>query len=80
MRTRIFKSGQSLAVRIPREFAIAGESEEVTIERHGDGLIIRPVRRKSLAGIGAVIAQFSDEYMAGGREAQPELDRKFNRR
>ena len=41
--TKIFKSGNSLAVRLPREIAFA-EGCAVTVVRQGDSLIIRPAR------------------------------------
>lgn len=41
--TKIFKSGNSLAVRLPREIAFA-EGCAVTVARQGDSLIIRPAR------------------------------------
>ena len=55
MRTRIFKSGNSLAVRIPKELAIAGVSEEVEIERAGNTLMLRPAQQKRLAGVGEIL-------------------------
>lgn len=78
MLTRIFKSGNSLAVRIPKELTIGDAADEVDIERVGDSLVVRPVNRKSLAGIGAVFAMFSPDFMAGGRESHPERDRDWN--
>ena len=45
MLTRVFKSGNSLAVRIPKDIQFAGNVQEVDIERHGDTLVIRPVYR-----------------------------------
>ncbi len=41
--TKIFKSGNSLAVRLPREIAFP-EGCAVTVSRQGDSLIIRPAR------------------------------------
>jgi antitoxin VapB len=43
--TKIFKSGNSLAVRLPRDLAF-GEGVEVTVSREGESLIIRPMRMK----------------------------------
>lgn len=45
--SKIFQSGNSQAVRLPREVAYA-DTVEVTIERSGDVLTIRP-KRMSLA-------------------------------
>ena len=43
-RTRLFKSGNSQAVRIPAELAYPDTSAELTISRHGDVITIFPTR------------------------------------
>ena len=43
MKTRVFKSGNSQAVRIPAEIAYENEGQELEISRHGDTITIRPV-------------------------------------
>ena len=48
MRSRIFKSGNSLAVRIPSALAHPPVDEEVEVTRHGDTFTIRPARAGSL--------------------------------
>jgi antitoxin VapB len=77
MLTRIFKSGNSLAVRIPKELAFDGEAQEVEIERRGDSLMIRPVAGKTLAGIGDIFAMFSADFMADGREFHTQKERDW---
>jgi antitoxin VapB len=47
MITKVFKSGNSQAVRIPQEFQIL--DKEVEIFKRGDELVIRPVRKQSAA-------------------------------
>ena len=47
MLTRIFKSGNSLAVRIPKDFQFAPDIQDVEIERHGNTLVIRPIKTPS---------------------------------
>jgi antitoxin VapB len=42
-RTKIFKSGNSLAVRLPKELAFA-EGAEVEVRREGDVVTIKPAR------------------------------------
>lgn len=42
--TRAFKSGNSQAVRIPAELAYPDMNVELTIARHGDVIVISPVR------------------------------------
>ncbi|MFO1125823.1 MAG: AbrB/MazE/SpoVT family DNA-binding domain-containing protein [Methylocystis sp.] len=41
--TRIFKSGNSLAVRIPRGIAF-NEGAEVVVRRQGESLVVTPLR------------------------------------
>jgi antitoxin VapB len=78
MLTRIFKSGNSLAVRIPKELAFASDTQEVEIERNGNGLLIRPVKRTTLAGIGDIFAMFSADFMAEGREFHEQKERDWD--
>ncbi|MBI4755754.1 MAG: AbrB/MazE/SpoVT family DNA-binding domain-containing protein [Betaproteobacteria bacterium] len=78
MLTRIFKSGNSLAVRIPKELAIAEASQEVEIEKVGNTLVLRPVSRQTLAGVGKIFAMFSPDFMAEGREFHEEAERDWS--
>jgi antitoxin VapB len=78
MLTRVFRSGNSLAVRIPKELTIADAAQEVEIERVGDTLVVRPVSRRTLAGVGRIFALFSPDFMAGGREFHPEGERDWS--
>jgi antitoxin VapB len=41
--SRAFKSGNSIAVRLPRGMGIA-EGTDLTIEKKGDAIIIRPAK------------------------------------
>jgi antitoxin VapB len=59
--TKIFKSGNSWAVRIPADMAYERSDVELTVERVGDEIRIRPVRR--LAGLGDKFHGFSDDFM-----------------
>ena len=43
-KTRVFKSGNSQAVRIPADLAYDDPSQELTITRLGDVITIAPVR------------------------------------
>jgi len=69
---KIFKSGNSQAVRIPKEFQLEGT--EVEIERRGDTLILRP-KRKSWEPFLDCLDDFSDDFLESGREQQPPQDR-----
>ena len=72
--TRVFRNGNSQAVRIPAELAYEHSDIDVEIERVGDELRIRPVRR-SLVGVLAKIAKFSAGFMAGGRGDHGQAER-----
>ena len=76
-KTRIFQSGNSLAVRIPKELGFAQIAQEVEIERVGDSLIVRPVQSESLGELAQVFAMFTADFMEGGREPAPEIDRTW---
>jgi antitoxin VapB len=75
--SRVFKSGNSQAVRIPRELAYDDVGQEVEIERMGDTLTIRPLYRKKLTGIADVFAMFSPDFMADGREFHEQEERDW---
>jgi antitoxin VapB len=72
--TRIFRNGNSQAVRIPAELAYERSDLDVEIERVGDQLRIRPAGR-SLAGALAKFAGFSEDFMSAGREANIDSER-----
>lgn len=72
--TRVFKNGDSQAVRIPADLAYEYNDIELEIERQGDEIRIRPAR-KSLAGVLAKFAQFSPDFMAEGRGDQEQDER-----
>lgn len=46
MPTRLFRNGNSQAVRIPKALAYEGVDLTVEIERRGDELVVRPVKRR----------------------------------
>ena len=61
---RIFRSGNSQAVRIPKEFQMQGD--EVEIERKGDVLLLRP-KKKSWDAFTESLQKFTDDFMMDGR-------------
>jgi antitoxin VapB len=55
-KARAFKSGNSLAVRLPKDIAFA-EGTELEAKREGDAVILRPVRvsvRDMIAALNAL--------------------------
>lgn len=72
--TRVFKNGNSQAVRIPADLAYERTDIELEIEREGDEIRIRPARR-SLAGVLSKFARFSPDFMAEGRGEHEQAER-----
>lgn len=77
MLTRAFKSGNSLAIRIPKEFAIVEADQEVEIERIGNTLVLRPVAKRKLTGLAEAFAAFSPDFMTEGRELHEQKPRNW---
>jgi antitoxin VapB len=73
--TKVFRNGNSQAVRIPAELAYDMTDVEVEIERIGDELRIRPMRRP-LAGVLKKFARFGADFMAEGRGDHEQADRE----
>ncbi len=69
---KVFKSGNSQAVRIPKEFQL--EVEEVEIRRKGESLILRS-KRQSWAALIDSLKKFTDDFMEDGRRQPPAQDR-----
>lgn len=70
---RVFKSGNSQAVRLPREFRFA--SAEVEIFRRGDEVVLRE-KRPSAAEAFQLLAALPDDFMSEGRVDEPPQDRE----
>ncbi|HRH86845.1 MAG TPA: type II toxin-antitoxin system VapB family antitoxin [Rubrivivax sp.] len=66
--TKVFRSGNSQAVRIPREFQF--DTAEVEIERRGDEVVLRRPRRDLRRAFDALAAIPAD-FFAEGREDTP---------
>lgn len=73
---RAFKSGNSLAVRIPRELGVVDAPGDVEIERIGDSLVIRPVKARSLDGVLKLFASFPADFVTE-REFHEEGEREW---
>jgi antitoxin VapB len=73
--TKLFKNGNSQAVRIPAELAYSTWDLELVIERLGDELRIRPAQR-SMGDVLGKFAKFSTDFMAQGRGENIEGERE----
>ena len=78
MLTRVFKSGNSLAVRIPKELAIVEAGQEVEIEQVGNTLVVRPVQKETLGDLMEIFASFPKGFMAEGREFHEQKERDWS--
>ena len=72
--TRLFKNGNSQAVRIPAELAYSTWDMELVIERQGDVLVIRPAQRR-IGDVLGTLARFSPDFMSEGRGHNTEGER-----
>ncbi len=72
MRTKVFRSGNSQAVRIPSEFQL--DAKEIEIIRNGDDLILRKTPRNLVRAV-ELLTSLSSDFFKGGRK-QPKIDRR----
>ncbi len=70
---RIFKSGNSQAVRLPKEFRF--DVESVEIFRRGEEVVLRKLRR-TLGRAFDSLASMPDDFMSQGRQDQPPQRRR----
>jgi antitoxin VapB len=71
--TRVFKSGNSQAVRLPKEFSV--ESKELEIFRRGDEIVLREPA-KGLARAFELLADLPEDFFAEGRQDSPPQHRE----
>jgi antitoxin VapB len=70
---KVFKSGNSQAVRIPKEFHL--DDEEVEIRRKGRAIVLEP-RKRSWTSLFESLDKFTDDFMADGRNQPPVQKRR----
>jgi antitoxin VapB len=68
-KARIFWSGRSQAVRLPKAYRFEGE--EVRIRRHGDAVILEPIAT-DWGWLDAIAGHMSEDFFTNGRE-QPGM-------
>jgi antitoxin VapB len=69
---KIFWSGRSQAVRLPKEFRF--DTDEVRIRRHGSGVILEPIAR-DWAWLDEIIGPVDDDFAGGVSEQPSEQER-----
>lgn len=73
---KIFQSGNSQAVRLPKDFRF--DVDEVEVSREGDAVILRPkpdANRPWAALRAAIERGFTADFMVDGRDQPEEQDR-----
>jgi antitoxin VapB len=70
---RVFRSGNSQAVRLPKEFRLKGK--EVEIFRRGDEIVLRE-KGKGLARAFEILAHLPDDFLPEGRQDTPPQERE----
>jgi antitoxin VapB len=70
--TKVFRSGNSQAVRIPKKLQF--RSRQVEITRRGDEIVLRE-HAANLAAAFELLAGMSADFFKGGRR-QPKLDKR----
>ena len=72
-KARVFKNGNSRAVRIPRAIGLPADVSEVTMEREGDHIVMRfPLRRQP--------PEVVEQFKRGGVIDFPTLPRRNRNR
>jgi antitoxin VapB len=70
---KIFKSGNSQAVRLPKEFQF--DVSEVQIFKRGDEVILKK-KSGNLGRVFDLLTEMSEDFMQNGREQLPFQDRE----
>ena len=70
---RVFRSGNSQAVRLPKELRLKGE--EVEIFRRGDEIVLRE-KGRGLARAFEILANLPDDFLPDGRHDAPPQERE----
>lgn len=70
---RVFQSGNSQAVRLPKEFRF--DVDEVEIYRRGDEIVLRAVAPSATAVFDA-LTRLPSDFMVEGRDDSPAQERE----
>ena len=76
---KLFWSGRSQAVRLPKDFRFAGET--VRIRRHGSAVILEPIA-EDWRWLDAIVGKLDDDFVEAAGEqsaeqARPAIDDVF---
>lgn len=71
-RAKIFQNGQSLAVRLPKEFRVKGK--ELYIKKQGDAIILIPISDNPWQAWKGSLLLFSNDFLED--RAQPNIQKR----
>jgi antitoxin VapB len=71
--TTVFMSGNSQAVRLPKEFQVT--DERLQILRVGEDIVLRRIPRH-MSDVLTLLQQMPEDFMAQGREDSPPEERE----
>ena len=71
-KAKLFKNGNSQAVRLPKAFRLPGN--EVRVYRDGNKIVLEPME-KTWDVLFEALEEFPDDFMEGGR-AQPKIQQR----
>lgn len=74
MQAKIFQSGNSQAVRIPKEFRF--DVDEVEIFKRGDELVLKP-KPRNLAEAFKLLGEMPSDFMKEGRVDEAPQEREM---
>lgn len=72
-KARVFKSGNSQAVRLPKRFRVS--VKELEISRNGDEIVLRTPKRNLLGAVNALYGMPKDFMKGGRRDSRPQKRR-----
>ena len=73
-KTKVFRSGNSQAVRLPKDFQL--DVDEVEIFKRNDELVIRKIP-VNLAQAFTLLVNLPEDFMSEGREDESPQERDF---
>jgi antitoxin VapB len=71
-KAKLFKNGQSQAIRLPKEFRFEGD--EVYIKKLGSAVLILPQKRQAWDNLLNSLEEFSDDFLSARN--QPSLQKR----
>ena len=74
VKAKVFKTGRSQAIRLPKEFRV--NSDEVYLQKTPEGFLVTERDPWELFHEGA--EKLSDDFMADGRQQPPQQHRNWN--